>query len=777
MKCPLSFRSRTLSLLLLAVLGASMPGCSGEQTPAKDPPVAPSAQDDRIHIDRDPLGTPYIYAPDLTSAAYGLGYAVAQDHAEALVRLYLAARGRLSEFLGSGAGNRYLYHDMTMLGLQVPEVSVALYPETPQDFRDYLEAYAAGVNRYLDESRDDPALMWIGDYSISGVDVFAVDRMRIVSNQFAYSQAEMARYGQTKCPNYVYEDLSKASNAWAVAAPVASPGQTILSGDPHLPWHLDTRAQVETALDTRFWYEMHINASGARMGGGIQLGEPMPGVGYTRNAAFTGTHSGADYADAYHLERTAALTYLLGEDELEMTSRQYEIEVLGEASPVPFTMYDSVLGPVLCLWANGSIDLPCSASSRAFAFVLPSIDHEGSLPTRWAIGKSETMDQIIDALREQPMDEGNLIVATRDGQILYHLAARIPKREPDLCYGLPLESTDGPRHSWDNDGQLVLAPFEDHPLIRNPGTGYVVNNNVAPQSSTAGIDGEDLAWHNGLFNPTATGVGGYRQMLAREFFDSAGEGTVDAQASMALAMGTEVYAWRAFGPILEAVVASYPEILDDPVAAAAIEVLQDWNGTVSADSTAALVFVGWAQRLDRAEGASRISYSSPPDAAELTANQLTAARDALVRPSAGAGTDCTTGVIPYLSEGGLDGYPTAQGALVPWGDVHQLVLPGESSEMGRPLASGDKFLQTLYMSNASTSCPDFGIGSGEGGSSIMLHVTFTPDLHVRLVKPKGNLTDPADPRYGAMSDLYSSQQYREVVLEGPSEDALILDPE
>ncbi len=810
--------------LLMALglsLGCGTPATTTDAGPGPDPDGGhPRTPDDRVIIDRDATGTPHVYAPDLPSAARGLGYAMAEDHAVSLVRLYLGSRARLAASYGAGTANRNVIHDMTVLGYRVPETSAALYPELPQELRDYLEAFAAGMNEYIDAHRTDPTV-WeegfeLGDFSVTGLDVLALNRMRLIAGQHAYAQADIRQASgencadgvdndgdgradadddDCRCPSPIYEDDSQASNAWAVNSPLTTEGHTVLAGDPHLPWDLEPLEKIRMNGDTRFWYEMHLSVAGERFGGALQLGEPILGPGYSSFAAATGTHSGADIGDVYYLERPSRGTYQWGDEVLEVSERQYVIEVLsptGGITDVPFTMRDARPGPVVCVDATGSVDLSCDATSHAFALVLPSIDHIGSLPTRWGVMHAQSTEELIDALRLQGKDEANLIFATRTGDIVYHLAARLPRREEGVCYGLPQWSSVGPRHEWDGEGHLVIAPFEDHPLIQNPTTGYLVNNNSTPQSSTRGVSGSELPWHNGLFNRNSDGTGGHRNTLAREFFDSATEGTVSREASMGLAMDTEVYGWRALRPILEATVAAHLDIGRDPVAGPAVEALRAWDGRVSATATAPLVFHGWAQRLDALHSArdpGGIGYDNPPPANELTAEQLLASCLALVggEPDMAGAVACddrtepydgSIGVIPYLANEGLTDYPTAVGALVPWGDVHQLVLPAEEATTGpgegRPLASGDRLLQTLYMSNSSLSYPDYGIGRASAGSSVMLHVTFTPELDVRFVRPIGNLSDGADPRYGAMADLFASQSFREVVLDGPSEDALEL---
>lgn len=731
----------------------------------------------RVFVDRDRFGTPYIYASSIQFSAYGLGFAMAEDHPQSLIRLYLASRGRLAEHFGYGrSGSReYITHDMQVLALRIPETSNLLYESLPDDLKEYLSMFSRGVNDYLNMHRHDPEFEWMGDFSAEPEDVFNLDRMRTVLNQFRYANEDIARFGQTECPGYVDGDQGEASNAWAISSPIAAPSKTIVASDPHLPWDLDPLDKIERTMDTRYWYEYHQKVDGFRYGGATSLGVPLSGPHYTNYIASAGSHSAVDPADAVHLQRVGANSYLYGSETREFTFREYEIMVNGRENPVRLRVRDSLFGPVICYDNSRNVDASCSLESEAFAVVLPSIDVPGFLVETWHLINARDVDDILTGLRMQLKDEGNLIFATREGDIIYTLAGRVPLREPGICYGLPLESRN-PGHTFDDEGRIAIAPFEDHPTILNPSTGYVVNNNVPPQATTAGLTGLELPWHNGLFDPEASVIGGLRQQTARDVFDEAEPGSVTTDVSFALAMNTEVRTWSAFRSILQLVIERFPEVMSDAIAEEAIRALQEWDGQVRADSRAVLVFEGWVGRLDMADMPFRIPYGHPPAAEDLTESQLEAARDALVLPISEAESLCEAGVIPYLDEVALEAIPSAEGALVPWGDVHTLLLPGEPESSARPLGSGDRFLQTLLMSNASVECPDFGMGATSSGSSVMLHVTFHPDLEVGVVRPVGNISQSDDPHYGNMSDVFAEQIYREVILTEPSEEALVLTP-
>ncbi len=99
-----------------------------------------------VQILRDADGIVTIRAQNDADAAFALGYVHAQDRLVQMEMMRRLVAGRLSEVVGSMT----LSTDRTMrvLGLyRAAEQSEALLPD---DTRARLEAYAAGVNAYLD---------------------------------------------------------------------------------------------------------------------------------------------------------------------------------------------------------------------------------------------------------------------------------------------------------------------------------------------------------------------------------------------------------------------------------------------------------------------------------------------------------------------------------------------------------------------------------------------------------------------------------------------------
>jgi acyl-homoserine lactone acylase PvdQ len=336
-------------------------------------------------------------------------------------------------------------------------------------------------------------------------------------------------------------------------------------------------------------------------------------------------------------------------------------------------------------------------------------------------------------------------------------------------------------------GKIKIVPVADHVTIANPSAGFLVNNNSSPDSINNSVRCKDLPWSNGLWTLPAAcqtlnpgeRLGGYRNQVVRNWLDAAPPASVKPEDSRALAFDNSVVPWPEFRAILERIVQEQPEINDDPEVKAAVGALLAWDGRITKESVAALIFAGWVGRLISHK---LVNYHAPKAAAELTVDELTAYRQALDQPLTSGCTEvksaacCNVGVVPYLAQiVGPKRFGSAS-ALIPWGQVHQLRMPKEGADRLRPLSSGDSMLQTIYMHTASKACPDFGMGEVESGSSFMMQVVYGPSgMEVNSVKPISNLADPNDPKYGKMSDLFAQPAFRKVELSGPGAGDLMLD--
>jgi len=122
-----------------------------KDTPA-DEDVTLAGLADPVRVVYDNRGIPHIYGKNVNDLAFAQGYVTARDRMFQMHTLRSAARGRLAEYAGNGnlSGDFFL----RLLKLGSTAVKMAAYTKANDPELDgVLEAYAAGVNKYLERLR------------------------------------------------------------------------------------------------------------------------------------------------------------------------------------------------------------------------------------------------------------------------------------------------------------------------------------------------------------------------------------------------------------------------------------------------------------------------------------------------------------------------------------------------------------------------------------------------------------------------------------------------
>src|SRR5262245_59482860 len=131
----------------------------------------------QVTIRRDTFGVPHILADTEEAAAFGQGYAVAEDHILELARLFLKARSEEAAWFGE----RFAEPDLSTKELSMHEGAETGYRTLPPWVQMILAGYAAGYNRYVDQHR-----LGLPDWvqPCTGIDVLAHAR-RVILMEFS----------------------------------------------------------------------------------------------------------------------------------------------------------------------------------------------------------------------------------------------------------------------------------------------------------------------------------------------------------------------------------------------------------------------------------------------------------------------------------------------------------------------------------------------------------------------------------------------------------------
>ena len=117
-----------------------------------------------VTVHRDNFGVPHIYADSMDNASFALGYVTAEDRLFQMDVFRHAARGTLAEFVGPGEDDSLLQRDIETRreGYTDAEMQEQLddlddkFGEVGANLQTGLQAYADGVNAYIDEIMFDP---------------------------------------------------------------------------------------------------------------------------------------------------------------------------------------------------------------------------------------------------------------------------------------------------------------------------------------------------------------------------------------------------------------------------------------------------------------------------------------------------------------------------------------------------------------------------------------------------------------------------------------------
>jgi len=334
-------------------------------------------------IRRTTDGVPHITGATLADAAFGQGYASGEDRTCDLADQVVKIRGERARWHGAGEEDANLSSDVQWRAIGIYERAQEDWDELPEEAQALFDAYASGWNAHLDEVTVEGIAGWCkGERWVAPLEsseVYAYARAIALNasgtrvGAFIASAAPPAAGGDTgadgsgppsaRAPGDPeaagaagsggvtaapsgqiggLADAPIASNGWAIGADRSTEGGGMLVANPHFPWE----------GELRFW-EVHLTVPGEIDVYGAQL-SGVPGLGIGFNEAFGWTHtvSAGNRFTAYQLDLVpgSPTTYVYGDEEREMTSETYDLEVLGsngEPETVERTAWFSHYGPII----------------------------------------------------------------------------------------------------------------------------------------------------------------------------------------------------------------------------------------------------------------------------------------------------------------------------------------------------------------------------------------------------------------------------------------------
>ncbi|MSQ14903.1 MAG: penicillin acylase family protein [Dehalococcoidia bacterium] len=530
-----------------------------------------------VEVVRDVWGVPHIFAhtfPDLMTAQ---GYVHAQDRLWQMDLSRRIATGALSEVFGIRTIDTDKF--LRLIGInRAAKLEETMLEEAE---RSALQAYCDGINHFIKTNgtrlpieylllKTSPKLWAVTDclawaklmaWSISvnwdgelvrerltaavGPELasilepeYHVGMPRIIPPIFT------PETNSEKSPEFGLPSLG-GSNAWVVSGGRSVTGKPILASDPHLV------PQVPAP-----WYEIHLSAPDLEVTGASIPGLPGVVIGRNRHIAWGITAGMVDTQDMYieEMHPTDKNKYRRGEYWMDCQIAREEITVRGLSHPVEQDVQITVHGPIITPMLTGE--------ARPMALKSVILQPHHLLKAGLMLNKATNWEEFRAAIKLWGTPSQCFVYADVRGNIGYQLCGQVPVRKKG----------DGktPEPGWDSDYDWEgFLPFDDLPCSFNPASGYIVAaNNKIWDESTPAIYGE---WADGYRAQRIEELLIAKQKLSPEDF-------------MAFHMDTVSIPAREIVKELKHLV---PE---NRLGKAALDMMRDWNGSLTPDSGAAALY-------------------------------------------------------------------------------------------------------------------------------------------------------------------------------------------
>jgi acyl-homoserine-lactone acylase len=531
MKC--SSRIRILLLSGCLFLGLLLASCNS---------IRPVPQ--RTEILWDSWGVPHIFARSGEELHYAFGWAQMENHADLILRLYGQARGRAAEYWGAS----FAEGDRNIRTMGVPERARAWYEAQGPEYREYLDAFARGMNGYAEAHRE-----LIDDEMERVLPVTAVDVMahlqRVIHLTFV---------GGAASPG-AQQWATAGSNAWAIGPERTASGNAMLLANPHLPWS-----------DLFMLFEAHLVTAEVNVYGTTLIGMPALAIAFNDHLGWTHTNNTFDGMDLYELTLVEGGYVWDGEVRaFEMESQAIEIrQEDGSLLEEEWTVRRSVHGPVVA-----------EKEGKGLAVRLTGLDQPGFFEQYWQMAKATDLEEFETALARLQNPYFNVVYADRDGHILYLFGGRTPKRPSgDWNFWRGAVPGNSATTLW-----TETHPYEELPRVVDPPGGWVQNANDPPWTSTF---------------PMQLRADDFPAYMAPRFMHFRAQRSVRMLVEDAEISFEELVAYKhstrmeLADRVLDELISAAREEEGDLVRRAA-DVLAAWDRKADADSRGAVLFLTW----------------------------------------------------------------------------------------------------------------------------------------------------------------------------------------
>jgi penicillin amidase len=558
-----------------------------------------------VDIVRDDKAIPHIFAGSIEDAAFGLGFAHAQDRLWQMEVMRRVAAGRLSEVVPPRvAGNAILDIDRTMRGLAVYASARDSLSALSPRVRAVIDAYTAGVNGYIGAHRGAfgpefallmhrpepwaPAdtVVWgkLMALSLDGnwrsellrlrlLKAIGEERMRqfqALPGDSRDSTLSLLGEALLRLPldrlfattDNPWTEKREASNEWVVDGAHSVTGKPLLGNDPHLGL---------TAPGT--WYLARLVVPGLDIRGATAPGSPAVVLGHNGRIGWGFTTTNLDSQDLFveKVDPTDPGRYVTPEGTRPFGTRREEIRVRW-GDPIELRVRQTRHGVVV------TDLLPDAAraveTGHVLALAATALDRaDTSAEGFFGLMLARNWNEFTDATRRILSPMQNIVFADTEGNIGFVAPARVPLRRKGDGF-LPAPGWTG-EYDW-----AGTVPFDELPRAFNPPGGIIVNANAR----VVGADFRHFITHDWA-EP-------YRQRQAHALLRRSDQHSVESM----IAMQADNLAADAVD-MLPLMLAIEPQASR---AREAIGMLRLWDRRMRADRPEPLIYTAWLRELHRA---------------------------------------------------------------------------------------------------------------------------------------------------------------------------------
>ncbi len=448
----------------------------------------------RVRIYRDAFGIPHVWAESTWDAFFGQGYATAQDRLWYMDYFRRWAHGRWAEVVGQEG----LEQDLLMRNFQIDRIVRRDYEAITDSARQMVDAYAAGVNAFVDTADKLPV-----EYGIAGVrpetwqpwDCIAIHKVRHVFMGQANSKLTRARQIALFGPEFAallrryrpgdrqvivkpdldyVEQISSGlaeltegaeairwmlesefggSNSWAESGARTATGKPLMAGEAHRP-----------PSTPNVYYQNHIRCPEFDVMGMSFAGCPgFPNFGHNGSVAWCVTNGETDGQDLYVEEFSAEHPELYRvEDGWEAADVRTETVHVSGSVDETVEIVNTRHGPII--WGDRR-----QGYGIAFKYPANTIP-DTDMNCIFDMLLAKNADELDESFRDW-VDPGNgFVYVDAAGDIGFLCRSKVPIRDRSNGW-LPVPGSKS-RHEWNG-----YIPFDELPRARNPQSGYLVTAN------------------------------------------------------------------------------------------------------------------------------------------------------------------------------------------------------------------------------------------------------------------------------------------------------------